>query len=281
MINKNSICAFVIGLERDFHRRKYIDQHFFENNVTFEWFSAVDGLTLSSKDIKNYSPHSYSNNRWELTQTEIGCFESHRQIWNIIIERGLDNVLIFEDDVYLAPTFLSPITSIIESRLEYDLVKLDAHVRTIRLGALNSKIDGIQIRRLMSPVASAVAYMVSRQGCISLVGRSKNYCDTLDGFITNKLTEELVYQLIPAVAVHQVLMKEIHVDGMSDVPGVNRGQRRKIDKKFPQRKKGPLWFIIRRETLRFGRKLFAYFYGNKALIQKGGMVTKVKLLNDG
>ena len=200
MIHENNICAFVIGLERDFLRRKYIEQHFFERKVTFEWFSAVDGMTLSSKDITNYSPHSYLNYRWELTPSEIGCFESHRRIWKIIIDSGLNNALIFEDDIYLVPSFLSHITSIIDSGLEYDLVKLDSNYMQMRLGPLYSQIDKIQIRPLMSPTSSAGAYMISRQGCISLVDRSKKYCDRLDGFITETLTEEYIYQLIPAIA---------------------------------------------------------------------------------
>ena len=281
MIRKNNIYAFVIGLERNLHRRKYIEDHFSERNVTFEWFSAVDGLTLSCKDTTNYCPHSYLNNRWELTPFEIGCFESHRRIWNIIIERSLDNALIFEDDVYLVPSFLRRIASIIDTGLEFDLIKLDAYVRMIRLGTLNLQIGGIQIRRLMSPISSSAAYMVSKQGCISLVERSEVYCDPLDGFITKNWTEERIYQLFPALAVQQRQIKEFQVDGMSKVSNVYESQRRKIDMNFPQRKKGPLWFIIKRELRRFGRKIFAIFYSDIALIRKGGIVTKVKLLKDG
>ena len=281
MIRKNYIHAFVIGLERDLHRRKYIEQHFFERNMTFEWFSAVDGLALSSKDIKNYSPHSYSNNDWwELSPSQIGCFESHRQIWNIVIERGLNNALIFEDDIYLVPSFLSRITSIIDSGLEFDIVKLDAHFSKLRFGALNTKIDGIQIRRLMSLASSAAAYMISRQGCISLVARSKEYCDTLDDFITKNWTEERIYQLIPALAVHQVLMKKMQLDGMSDVPDVYEGQRGKIDKNFSPRKKGPIWFMIKRKSRHIGRNIFVKLYGIKSFIRKGGIITTVKLLKD-
>ena len=281
MIRKNKICAFVIGLKRDLHRRKYIEQHFSERNINFEWFSAVDGMTLTSKDITHYYPHSYLNNRWELTPADIGCFESHRRVWKIIIERGLNNALIFEDDIYLVPSLLKRLTSIIDSGLEYDLVKLDTFLTTMRLGALNTQIDEIQIRRLLSPVASAAAYMISKQGCISLVSRSKKYCDPLDGFITKNLTEEKIYQLIPAIAAQQGKMKEFQSDEMCEVPSVYKGQRGKIDKNFPHRNKGPLWFILNREFRRFGRKLLAIFYGDKALIQKGGVVTKVKLLKDG
>ena len=280
MKRMNNICAFVIGLERDLHRRKYIERHFSERNVTFEWFSAVDGLTLSSKDINNYCPHSYLNNRWELTPSEIGCFESHRRIWNVIIERSLDNALIFEDDVYLVPSFLSRLTKIIDTSLEFDLVKLDTFLSTVRVGALNSQIDNIQIRRLMSHLSSSAAYMVSKQGCISLVERSKVYCDPLDIFITKNWAEERIYQLIPALATQQSKMKTLQAAFISGVPSVYGSQRRKIDLNFPQRKKGPLWFIIKRGFRRYGRKIFAIFYGDIALIRKGGMVTKVKLLKD-
>ena len=281
MISKNNICAFVIGLERDLHRRKYIERHFSERNVAFEWFSAVDGLTLSRKDINNYCPHSYFNYRWELTSSEIGCFESHRRIWNIIIERNLDNALIFEDDVYLVPSFLSILTKIIDTSLEFDLVKLDTFLSTVRVGALNSQIDDIQIRRLMSHLSSSAAYMVSKQGCISLIERSEVYCDPLDIFITKNWAEERIYQLIPALAAQQSKMKTLQADCISEVPSVYGSQRRKIDVNFPRRKKGPLWFIIKRELHRLGRNIFTIFYGDKALKRKGGMVAKVKLLNDG
>ena len=285
MVNKNSICAFVISLERDKHRRKYIEQHFFERNVAFEWFPAVDGLTVTSKDITNYRLHSYTSyNWWELTPTEIGCFESHRRIWNTIVERGLDNALIFEDDVYLVPSFLHRITSIIDSGLEFDLVKLDTANNTMRVGPLNSQIDEVQIRRLMSQVVSSAAYLISRQGCIFLVARSKKYCDPLDDFITKNWTEERIYQLVPALAVQQSKMKEWQADGMSIIPGVYESQREKSDKNFPSRKKGPILFKIIRKFVRFGRKNFDKIYGYKAFTRRvgggGSMVIKVNLLND-
>ena len=278
MVVKDSICAFVISLKRDLCRRKYIEQHFFERNVTFEWFSAVDGLTLSSNDITHYCPHSYSNYRWELTPSDIGCFESHKRIWNIIIERGLKNALIFEDDVFLVPSFLSRITSIIDTGIEFDIVKLDTHGSTIRLGAVRSHIDGIQIRRLLSPAPGAAAYMISRQGCIYLVARSKQYCDTLDDFITKNLSEERIYQLVPSLAAQQSHMKKNNVCGMSEIPDVNEGQRGKIDKNFPPRRKGPILYRLMKELRRNCRKIFIKFYGNKSLIRKGGIVTEVKLL---
>ena len=248
--------------------------------MTFEWFSAVDGMTLSSKDITNYCPHSYLNNRWELTHSEIGCFESHRRIWKIIIEKELNHALIFEDDIYLVPSFLSQIASIIESGLEYDLVKLDTWNMAIRVGALDSYIYRIQIRPLMSQACGAGAYLISRQGCITLVDRSKEYCTQLDCFITDNWTKERIYQLVPSLAVQQCLMQEWQADGMSDVPGVYKGQRDDIDKKFQPRSKGPLWYILQRELRHAGRKLFAKFYGNKSFISKGGEIITVKLLND-
>ena len=236
--------------------------------MTFEWFSAVNGLNLSCKDMTNYRPHSYLKNySWELTPSEIGCFESHRRIWQIIIERRLKNALIFEDDIYLVPSFLSRVTKIIDSGLEFDLVKLEAVFGTVKVETLKSQIDGIQIRRLMSSVVSSAAYMVSRQGCKSLIARAEEYCDPLDIFITKNWAEERIYQVIPALAAQQYRMKEFQVDGMSDEQDVYKSQRRIIDNQFPPRKMDPLFYRLTKVLRRASRKkIFAKFFRKRFII---------------
>lgn len=60
-----------------------------------------------------------------MTMGEIGCFLSHFYIWQNIVEKKLDEVLILEDDIRFEPYFKENAEKIIKqarSLKEYDLM---------------------------------------------------------------------------------------------------------------------------------------------------------------
>lgn len=71
----------------------------------------VDGNTLNVKEMiqaKMYKPFNRFN---QLTRGELGCFLSHRAVWNHMIENNISHAVILEDDVLLHahPMFLQQI----------------------------------------------------------------------------------------------------------------------------------------------------------------------------
>lgn len=61
----------------------------------------------------------------QMTMGEIGCFLSHYKIWEKIVEKQQEQVLILEDDIRFEPYFKDKAESVMEqirNVIEYDLV---------------------------------------------------------------------------------------------------------------------------------------------------------------
>ncbi|XP_047134313.1 procollagen galactosyltransferase 2 isoform X1 [Hydra vulgaris] len=95
---------FVINLIRRQDRFKKMSFLLKELGFKFRHFEAVDGRELSAKKVKEmgiFPLEGFKDPYLErpMTLGEIGCFLSHWRIWNEIVDRSLDMVLVLEDDV--------------------------------------------------------------------------------------------------------------------------------------------------------------------------------------
>uniref|UniRef100_A0A0K8VBZ6 Glycosyltransferase 25 family member n=1 Tax=Bactrocera latifrons TaxID=174628 RepID=A0A0K8VBZ6_BACLA len=121
---------YMINLERRPERRAKMEKLFLELGLDVEYFPAVDGKNLTTELLEDMGikflpgyedPYSHR----QMTMGEIGCFLSHYRIWEKIVEREQNEVLILEDDVRFQPYFKDSairVLSQIRSVVEYDLV---------------------------------------------------------------------------------------------------------------------------------------------------------------
>lgn len=99
--------TFVINLEREPIKRKYIIQECQKLKLNFELYNAIDGYKLTENYIKE---NVFDYPECNLTKGEIGCALSHINVYKKIIEEDLPYALILEDDAILnieLPKFLS------------------------------------------------------------------------------------------------------------------------------------------------------------------------------
>lgn len=100
--------GFIIHLERARQRRGAVDALIAAAPVRTGVFSAVDGQKMAevevaavySRDALIDPPYPFAIGRGE-----IACFLSHRAIWQQMVEQGIGQALILEDDVALGPDF--------------------------------------------------------------------------------------------------------------------------------------------------------------------------------
>jgi GR25 family glycosyltransferase involved in LPS biosynthesis len=83
---------FIINLEKDKDRFSNITKQLKKYNCNYERINAVNGNSL------------YPNNT-NLTNAQLGCYLSHIKTVEAIYNQNLDNAIILEDDVTLAPNF--------------------------------------------------------------------------------------------------------------------------------------------------------------------------------
>lgn len=122
---------FLINLKRRTDRRERmlntLDVLGLEVTVT----EAVDGKALNSSKLQALGiemmpdyKDPYSGR--VLTRGEIGCFLSHHVTWTQVVERGLQSVLVLEDDVRFEPRFKKRLQTIMEdvekAQLDWDLI---------------------------------------------------------------------------------------------------------------------------------------------------------------
>ncbi|KAL3312013.1 hypothetical protein Ciccas_009399 [Cichlidogyrus casuarinus] len=110
---------FVVNLERRVTRLKLMQYCLKHLGIEWQLFQAVDGKKLNdsllnSWGIKQMDGYYDPYHNRSLKYGEIGCFLSHYQIWQEMIEKGYQSVLIFEDDVRFSAGFMRSMRKALE-----------------------------------------------------------------------------------------------------------------------------------------------------------------------
>lgn len=111
--------VFMINLWRRIERRVKMENNFRELGLDVEHFPAVDGKQmdedyLDEMEIKFLPGYMDPYSKRPMTMGEIGCFLSHFFIWERIVELGLKEVLVLEDDIKFEPYFKEKLLHLLE-----------------------------------------------------------------------------------------------------------------------------------------------------------------------
>lgn len=265
---------FYINLDRVPARREFIESHFVERGLGRPTrLSATDAAAPGALDHTGYVPGT--GGRWGLKLSEIACFESHRRIWEIAVDRDIEAVAIFEDDLRLSSHAAPVIDRLLAGAEHFDLVKIDYCPKNNRFGA-EADINGVAVRPLLTMASSAGGYILSKKGAEKLLTRSARFSDHLDDFIFTPSAEWRMFQSFPAVAIQFVLQRDAE-----DIPEIlktsERTQAAAINSGLD---KGPLWFRLRRELFAARRKMAWRLGGEKKLLEQGGFVGHIPCAED-
>ena len=120
----------VINLKRAQKRRDQIVRQFENLSIQFELFTGIDGHELSEFDLIQHVDYQLGTINLEHPNIPgmLGCWLSHRQVWQIALEEELEMIAVFEDDVILDPK-LQPALDILETELNnlpsFDIIFFD------------------------------------------------------------------------------------------------------------------------------------------------------------
>lgn len=151
---------------------------------------AINGKDLSDNEIKNLlSPFSLSTlngnykSHSEIRKVgEIGCYLSHYNIWKDIVDKGYNNVIIFEDDININVE-----KDILNEYLEniprdYDMVYLG--YTTIPLNSINKiEIENKYWERGINNIFGTHSYILSNKGCKKLLEKVLPINEQIDSYI--------------------------------------------------------------------------------------------------
>jgi len=115
----------VISLQRAHDRREFVHRMWGDLGVEPSILDAVDGATLTDDDLRRCSPWraAYHLGR-VLTNGEVAVAMSHLAAYRWMLERGLDEVVVLEDDVRASPDFLRVLSERDRLPADWDVVTL-------------------------------------------------------------------------------------------------------------------------------------------------------------
>uniref|UniRef100_A0A674MML6 Collagen beta(1-O)galactosyltransferase 2b n=1 Tax=Takifugu rubripes TaxID=31033 RepID=A0A674MML6_TAKRU len=106
-----------------------------------------------------------------LTRGEIGCFLSHHSIWTQVLERGLKQVLVLEDDVRFEPRFKRRLQAIMDdidrAQLDWDLIYIGR--KRMQVQQPEQSVDGVNNLVEADYSYWTLGYALSQQGARKLL----------------------------------------------------------------------------------------------------------------
>ena len=161
--------VFLINLDNSTERFTFMDEQLKQLGIEYERISAVYGKDLHAVDVaKVYDPHTnLQKYDKKLNLGEIGCYLSHVQCWQMIIEQELDYALILEDDSILDADLTTVMQHIDNLSSNWDYIKL-CHGRKQK-----GVVTSVQLDERFSLSTCLKLPSSTRGQCVSFEGAKK------------------------------------------------------------------------------------------------------------
>lgn len=229
---------FVISLVRAAARRASITSRLDAAGVAYEMVDAVDGEVLDLSGLADrLKPDQYRTKyRREFSRTEIGCYLSHYNLWQRIVDDKIDCAIILEDDAIWEEDFFEIVANLQKIKWHWELIGLsNGGVRTERIVCkLNNKRCLVRHKRL---AFGAVAYIIRRSAAEKLLGYCYEICTAIDVLMYEYWKNNVVTYMVkpsPAPSLEQepstIEYKYIPRHELSLVETIKGSIHRKIDR---------------------------------------------------
>eukprot|EP00928_Gymnodinium_smaydae_P039067 TRINITY_DN26777_c0_g1_i1.p1 TRINITY_DN26777_c0_g1~~TRINITY_DN26777_c0_g1_i1.p1 ORF type:complete len:524 (-),score=60.13 TRINITY_DN26777_c0_g1_i1:284-1855(-) len=176
--------VWVVNLDQSTDRWKLCEHEFNQHGVAAERFPATLGKALSDDELNEQCTFGA---RYLCTAGMIGCFVSHRRVWQRVVDEGLPAVVVLEDDVVIYPNFNERLRDLLlELPEDWDVCLLGAvgcvqtdveplHMKLFGLFTGGGRPSPGRTRKLSENVyvpyrpAGTHAYIVSQRGARKLL----------------------------------------------------------------------------------------------------------------
>ncbi|TNN46612.1 Procollagen galactosyltransferase 2 [Liparis tanakae] len=170
------IRVYLINLKRRLDRRTRMLKTMSSLGIHTTLMDAVDGKALNTSQLQALGiemlpgyKDPYSGR--VLTRGEIGCFLSHHSVWKQVLERGLQRVLLLEDDVRFEPRFKRRLQAIVDdidkTQLDWDLIYVGR--KRMQVQQPEQSVDGVNNLVKADYSYWTLGYALSQQGARKLL----------------------------------------------------------------------------------------------------------------
>ena len=151
-------------------------------SLPFTRMTAVYGASLTDDELNLHYSSALNERvyRRPLSAAEIGCYLSHRNIWQTMVEGNLSMALILEDDAELGAPLPAALMAIENLERPWDLIKLyEPQIKKplARSISLNQDFSLCQYKKIPS---TSTGYVVSLAGASKLLGAREMFGRPVD-----------------------------------------------------------------------------------------------------
>lgn len=184
--------VYVINLERNPERLEFIAQRLESLKIDFVRVDAVDGYALDKEYVKEFREQSKRPTGWK--EGQIGCFLSHRKVWELISAGDEDCGIVFEDDLHIADSIKKVISDLGWMPGDADVVRLENTTNWVKITNVG-KVQQRDICLLGSDSWCTGAYVITKQAANYLINQDRSLWLPSDTYMFSKSLSQVARQL--------------------------------------------------------------------------------------
>ena len=222
---------YVISLPDATKRRERAALQLGELGLAFEFFDAMRGEKVLAEGYFEHCDQDewLLNTGHPMSLGEVGCFASHRAMWQKCAELG-EPLMIMEDDFQLLPGFPGAVEQVAENISECGFIRLQSETRA-KKQRIATRGDYTLWRYTKVP-HSCMCNSMTPEVAQNLVEQTRAIYEPVDVFI-KKFWEhgQAIYGLTPYTVTESRLSQETYILHRDKVPkGLGRSTRRFLRK---------------------------------------------------
>lgn len=158
--------VFVISLARATERRAAMDAQLQQSGAQYEFVDAVDGANLNSAEYRHRLRQDLSrfHFRVEMNDGEIGCYLSHYNLWQRMVDEQIEYALILEDDAVCDADLFAVAAQLPKVDWHWEVVLIGYKKRKHKAKVLCAVTPGRNLVRYRRPAWFLQAYAISLSG---------------------------------------------------------------------------------------------------------------------
>ncbi|EMM6517663.1 glycosyltransferase family 25 protein [Enterobacter ludwigii] len=183
---------FIVNLKNSVERRQKMEEQLHALGLSAEFIEAVDGRFMSDDERKRVT----ADVNYAFLPGEIGCALSHQKIYKRIVDEGIAQALILEDDVLIENILPELLNGIKLSNSTPEIILL-SRVNKFRMKAVRSITTIYKIHKT-EQATTAHAYIINNKAASSFLNNLYPVWMTSDKWsLFEDLSMAKIYSVIP------------------------------------------------------------------------------------
>jgi glycosyl transferase family 25 len=170
------VCISLTGATE---RRTLMTRQFKEHSLDVQFFNGIEVLDPAFDVSTAELAARMRRYGRPLSNGEIGCYLSHREVWKQLVNSRDDACCVMEDDIALHSGFRVAVDELIAHREHWDVVRLMGLNRRERIPSADLP-SGMQLMWMDRQPVGTQCYVISREGAAALLKHTNSIVHAID-----------------------------------------------------------------------------------------------------